>query len=328
MSDQLVKMKLQDLIDASAEYDKYKEDYTSYNTDFMVGIRNLMLHSQHLFHMNEQPWLQMTKRLCTPFRDFSSSTMKWAYNHPELMNANFKYLMNRFSAREENAEWFIRTYQDGVRAILSPDYLALNNTTLLNTIAESLPHEESHVSKESIVTPDYLVLKMILRDFNTDTGDYGIGLMISNDEVGSGKLKFGGLIKRHSCDNSIVIPNRFAVFHRTNMYERLMEIVSQLPFIIDDTVKYVFQFEETKKIELTEINFLIETIAKNLSLSNEVKDQMFIGTEGQHNLFGLINGLTHSAKSLENELDRAELEEYSAAFLDMVNANQVMAYVR
>jgi hypothetical protein len=73
---------------------------------------------------------------------------------------------------------------------------------------------------------------------------------------------------------------------------------------------------------------LIETIAKNLSLSNEMKDQMFIGTEGQNNLFGLINGVTHSAKFLENELERAELEEYSAAFLDMVNANQVMAYVR
>lgn len=327
-TNQLEKIKLADLLAASKEFDKDKEDYKVYNSDFYAVLNSMFIHSQYFYNMNEHTWFQLTKRLCQPFKDYNMSAMKWMYQHPELVANTFNYCMDRFNHTNPNDEWLMRKYGNSLRAVLTPDYLVLNNTTLLETLADSLPHEESHISRESTITPDYLVLKMILRDFNTDTGDYGIGLVVSNDEIGRGKLRLGGLIKRRSCDNSIVVPNQFAFFHRTNLFERILDVLKEVPNLIQSTHDYIFKFESKKEVDLSEINLVLELVAKKLQLNNEIKDQLFIGTEGQENLFGLINGITHAAKFANNELERLELEEYSAAFLDMVESRQVMAYVR
>lgn len=232
--------------------------------------------------------------------------------------------------------WLIRTYKDQCRAILTNRYAIIDNVELLRIAAKSLDIQTTSMNLEQVefgytrMNPDWLVLDAILKGINPndlddpggELGDimggnpYGLGVRIKNNEIGSGSLSVATLLKRSSCNNSIVIADTaYKARHiglRTALLNDVTVAIGQAMML---GVEAMSQFMKARTLAIPNFHFRVDELIKEMGWSTETGHALRSGTEGQETMYGMINGISAAAQTIENPETRESAEELAGSLL-------------
>lgn len=214
-----------------------------------------------------------------------------------------------------SSKWFIRANGETARAILSERYAPIPNTDVLKATQEIIGALD-HELIRPVVTPDNIYVKIKIADVDPRTlpfvdedekNNYGVGIMVSNDEIGKGSLRAIPMIQRTSCKNSFVLRrNEFALEMRHQYYSpglmrgRLQDAIGRALKVGMDTMNDI---HEAMKTNIPNIADVLDQIGAKYRLSSEVVDAAKIGTEGQRTRMGVVNGLSFAAHSARQITD-------------------------
>lgn len=220
-------------------------------------------------------------------------------------------------------EWFIRAYRDSCRAVLTNRYATVDVTETLEWVKGALDSRNSDqpvTLYNPVVTPDILHLKVIFQEVDTggNNGHYGIGGYITTGEIGNRRLGVFPLIQRISCANSIVVQkSEFAWEHvHTGNRAVLRHLLSSAIYqVLEGSVESLDRLLKAQGEEIPDFAEHVDDLAKKMGWTTVVKDQVLIGTEGQETLFGLINGVSATARDTEDAEDRVAMELFAGELL-------------
>lgn len=214
---------------------------------------------------------------------------------------------------------YIRAHGDVLRAVGSGDrYQPYDNHHLLADAAHAFSQMDTQVPVDKLKikarqTRDDLYLKVELMQvdlpptrFGPEDQHWSIGVSITNDEVLRGALYVHPFIKRTSCDNSIIIDSEGSlranhVHSRGYMRNTLIEGIGAAFRVGPELLNRVLA---TIHIPLPTIQQVIDQVAQNEGLTDNLKGAVLRGTEGKATLGGLINGLTFAAHTEATSIDQ------------------------
>lgn len=235
-------------------------------------------------------------------------------------------LMKRFVSQMGEEKWFIRTYEDHVRSVLSEGYGVFDNHEILETLLDMVNAPENEDLRNrgqvvrSFVTPDELHVKVIVPNVHRSDkgGPYGVGFYVGNGETGNVTIRFYPVIQRHSCTNSIITErDGFREFHKGDIATKRILFKSNMLNAFGnsgDTLKRMLVAEEEKLPSFTDI---LIGMAKEHGWSEKERMTVMQGTEGQQTRAGIVNGVTYAAHKLHGTSERAiDMEILGGRLLD------------
>jgi len=236
-------------------------------------------------------------------------------------------ILNRhLSDYKDDGRLLARCYEDNVRAFVSDRYAKIDNTEVLTMLRQVLEDKAQNAPVRfvrSFVNPDETHVKMTIKETrirDDDSGNYGVGVYVGNDEIGGTSLKVRPLIQRHACTNSI-IPNveiaSFDVRHVGNAAAIMMQFASALVQALSMGEKVLNRFAEAKYIELPNFTDVLSGLAEAHSWSDEMKFAVAAGTENSATVQGIVNGISFAAHSVRELSDtaRIDLEQLAGDYL-------------
>ena len=228
------------------------------------------------------------------------------------------HLLNDHCKNWTGGDWMIRAYQDNARAVLTDRYAAIGNTELLELIGKisSQTSAHSYLTSSSTVTPDSLNFREIWKDIqrpNTGNGNggWGIGVAISNGEIGNRKLRGYPLIQRHSCQNSIIIDNEVTGFEFTHIGSastKMTIIKSSMIEILPFAARMIETMIEADAQAIPDFADVLDGLAEQYGWDDQTKINVAVGTEGRDTRAGIVNGITHAAKFAPDADARFDME--------------------
>lgn len=273
---------------------------------------------------------QIATHLDVPFRTYE----RLLGDHPDLL-AN---LANGLLSREP-AKRLIRTMSGNVRAFLSNGYRPRDNWDLLEHLLPVFAAYPGVEFKECSLTDTRMYVKTFLPGWEIPVtpkvGDViRGGAIISNSEVGSGSLYIYPYTDRLICTNGAIHTDygqrRIHVGKRIEAGEEAYELYSDETLRLDDAAyfakcadtlraclnKQIFEAIAQQMRDLDEIKIpgspvdAVQVIAKKHSLSEGEGDSIlrYVIEGGSLTGWGYVNGITATARDLENVDRRAELE--------------------
>lgn len=221
---------------------------------------------------------------------------------PDLFALNMNRAMNRI----ESGGWTVRTYQDTGRAVLSNDYLIIDNPEmlgLLNTVLETdgTPHR---ISTRSFVTVNNMSVDILFKDIYTGRGngndEFQLGVRIRNGEIGDWKGGIYPVIKRTSCDNSISVDSRELCFEfrhagKHTLTTKRVLMKSKIAEVLPFSVNIVNALIEAEEAELPKFSDIVNGLGIKHGWSEAFTGSVFAGSEARYSLAGLVNGVTFAA---------------------------------
>ena len=292
------------LLERSQRYDAAKEDYTIATADVSYLVDDdacKVVFPGGLFgNVGHTPSDHALSQICQKLKVPPTRYMRAC--PPELRATN----LNHWQRGLGDGNWFIRTNGGSVRGVLSDQYVPLDNSEVLGTGAEIFKgdHITSYKLIRPTVTADNMWVRILLRD---NVGqNYGIGIVVGNDEIGRGSCKVLPFVQRHSCTNSTVWQE--GGYEQRHVGRRAREAMRvQMKSAILDGLrasatmyKQVLQAEEERLPSITDF---INGLAEENSWNDHVRDTILLGTEGEQTRMGVVNGLSFAAHSAANVND-------------------------
>jgi len=243
---------------------------------------------------------------------------RFLFDNQSVMCENTVEYLNRI-VRADQKQFLFRAYDNNLRAVLTTNYTPINNFNVIAYTLQALKESDQLENARLIETQsrfnrDNMVIKFIVDDHQE--GQYGSGMMIYNGEVGDVGLGFAPLVKRTSCDNSIVGERKFAVYHRGDTNTRLNNIK---PFIVNaigsgsPILQRLLYAKKSELLPSEQFEEMVKRQAVRYGFSESFVTSLYEGTEGKQNLYGLVNGITHAAK-FEGE-NREQFEKIACDIL-------------
>lgn len=151
---------------------------------------------------------------------------------------------------------------------------------------------------------DYTSISIYFKDFDDSSlpqelqGFYRVGFRIATGEIGQAATSLRPAVWRTACNNSFVLKGG-----GVNM--KAMYSVNTINQVFSDTLLGTFSFsvqfietlEEAKKYRIPDLSSVMKGYCIDKGYGKTVYENAINGHEGQLNLFGLINGITHAAKT-------------------------------
>lgn len=229
-------------------------------------------------------------------------------------------------------QWFVRGYQEEVRAILSDRYAVIDVTETLEWAKDALDSNNEGIGfrfVRPVVTPDVLHLRILYNDIDTGPGGhYGIGGYLSTGEIGNRRIGVYPLIQRHACDNSIVIPSGQFMWEHTHVGRRLLlkQMFQTAIFeVLDGAISALEALLESDKVEIANFTKHVQKLAEARGWSADFADQVVFGSEGHSTVFGLVNGISYAAHSVEDPDEQAGVQSLAGEFLATMMKERVPA---
>lgn len=233
----------------------------------------------------------------------------------------FATVMNRAIARmPEKATWTVRTFENTVRAVLSKDYLIIDNDEMLGTLQTILDQQQAvhRISTRSFLNADNMSVDILFKDIHTGKGDgnggFTLGVRVMNGETGKWKGGVYPIVKRHSCDNSITTDNRELCYEfrhsgqNTAASKRVL-IAEAIGRILPFAAELVQGLIEAEEQHLPRFNDIVEGMSIKYGWSESITHTVFAGSEAKQSVSGLVNGITYAAhKATSNPEQRVEME--------------------
>jgi hypothetical protein len=221
--------------------------------------------------------------------------------------------------RMNGHSYLLRSKGDWIRAFLSNEYVAYNNSEIATTV-ESLLSKGDVSIKSFVLEETNLFLKIISEEIWDMESGLKAGIMIGNSEVGMGSVSVEPLFSEKPCTNDLIVSQeksfRHAHIHLTEyeMTRRMAEAVSE-GFRLASSVLTAFlkTREEPMEDPVETIRKIAEARKFSHKLTDEVVSSYLVEPEG--NRFGLINAFTNAAQKL-GPLQRIEMERFAGTLLE------------
>src|SRR6266540_288457 len=222
-------------------------------------------------------------------------------------------------SRQDGKSFLLRGKGEWVRAFLSSDYVAYNNTQIAET-AEALLRNASLYVKSFMLEETHMFLKIISEDICDLESGLKAGIMIGNSEVGMGSVSVEPFVFRKPCTNDLIVSQeksfRHAHIHLTSyeLTRRMAEAVSD-GFRVASSVLDVFLKSREEPIEdpLDTIRKIAEARQFSQKLTDAIVSSYLVEPEASR--FGLINAFTNAAQRLAS-LQRIEMERFAGTLLE------------
>jgi len=259
------------------------------------------------FLLSENATLQLCQKLEIP--------VKYYRRLPDGMQAT---VANFDIGRLNGNSYLLRGKGDWIRAFLSAEYVAYNNSEIAQ-IAESLLRNAALSVKSFALEETHMFLKIISEDIRDIESGLKAGIMIGNSEVGMGSVSVEPFVFRKPCTNDLIVSQeksfRHAHIHLTSyeLTRRMAESVSQ-GFQVASSVMDAFL--KTREEPIVDPMETIRKIAEARQFSQKLTDEVVSGylIEPEKNRFGVINAFTNAAQKL-GPLQRIEMERFAGTLL-------------
>lgn len=206
-----------------------------------------------------------------------------------------------------NRRWMVRGYRQTARAVLDGNYPAKpGNTEILTMVADALESGGLNIDEavffRSDVTPDDLYLKSVFATLNTNDGEYGVGVCITNGEIGNRRLTVEPLIQRGRCTNTITVDLDGWSIRQVHAGYHWAEMKVLLRSAINRALRSSgVLVERLLAADADEIPSFADVLA-GMKRDHGWDDGMFAtvmtGTEGRTTRAGIVNGITYAAHRL------------------------------
>lgn len=346
-----------DLLDKSIDFDQFKVDYNgpterNWRFEFIPDMRLMPVDKLNGTAvepgtLTDHAFSQLLGLLGNSvFGSASAKTLPfdylWTCSRTPSYQGPLATLMNAHLLKRDR-DLMVRTYtQDDntVRAIMSTAYAPVSNTKMLTAFRDA--HRqflvESHADENptssvvhSWVSPDSFTMKTIFYDvrpqrtpnaldYETEFGrpPYGIGVMLSNNEVGAGSVKVTPLIQRGKCWNTIIIDrggNHLDAVHRGSPQLILDRVKRAIHETLHLSAGYLEEFLRLDEEPLPNFFDVISKISADrkwdVSLTNAVRT----GAEGRTTIGALINGLTWAAHTELKREAEVDMEAFAGSIM-------------
>lgn len=225
--------------------------------------------------------------------------------------------------RQTKRRWFVRAYDDTCRAVLSDRYTPIGVTDTLQYIKEAVDSKMGDAPLEianRYVGEDVLHIKLIFKHVNTgrEHGDYGIGGYITTGEIGNRKLGVYPLIKRSSCNNSIIVPDSewsWQSRHIGSTHVMKQLFIAAIFNVLEGSVNTLERLLETQQQSLENFPDFVDKLVKHKGWTVETGKAILVGSEGNESLFGVINGISAAARVESDPTVRANMELVAGSYL-------------
>jgi hypothetical protein len=325
--------KIADLVRLSEAQDADKLDFTGKaSVDFTFDEQARMITPRALFqaeaqHCDLTEWALRQTLARLGLAVFGSGTGKglpadyFLAIPPDLRAFLLNRHMTDLRGKNGKGEWFVRTYKNRVRAVLSNTYAALQNTELLQLFHDVIAQQRTTDLKlsQSTVSPDTLHVRTVWRYVDTDgrgggsaaPAPWGLGVYIGNGEIGNSKTRVLPLIKRTSCDNSIIIEHDKGVefTHRGSHAAKMVLLKSAVAEVFPVAAEMLDRMIEAEAETVPDFADVLEGLSRKYGWSDQLKTTVTLGTEGAQTRAGLVNGVTYAAQHSNLDADQqADLE--------------------
>ena len=220
--------------------------------------------------------------------------------------------------RLKGTSFFVRGKGEWVRAFLSAEYVAYNNSVIAQT-AESLLKNGALDVKSFVLEETHMFLKIISEDIVDREAGLKAGIMIGNSEVGMGSVSVEPFVFRKPCTNDLIVSReksfRHAHIHLTahELTRRMAEAVSEGFQVASSVLDAFLKSREVKVVDPLEV---IRKIAEERKFSQKITDEVVSSylVEPEANWFGVINSFTNAAQKL-GPLQQIKMERFAGTLL-------------
>jgi len=205
-----------------------------------------------------------------------------------------------------------------VRAVLSGEYVAYNNSAIADTV-ESLLRSEGLQIKSFVLEETNCFLKIVSEELVEPLSGLKAGIMIGNSEVGMGSVSVEPFVFRKACTNDLVVTQEKA-FRHAHIHFTPSELTRRMAEAIGDGFMVAAQlldaFLKGKDDPIVDPLAVIRRIAENRKMSQKLSDEVVARyvAEPEPNRFGVINAFTAAAQTLA-PLQRIEMERFAGSLL-------------
>lgn len=232
--------------------------------------------------------------------------------------------------------WLVRGYDDLARAVVTDKYTIINNVDVLGWISDALTEHKVPARINSSVGRDDLWMRIFISETDMpgqdgEADNYAIGAMVRNSEIGTspdhgwGALEVQGFVQRTACTNSIMYRRgEYNYCHRhTGSRRRVIGDFQEALFkslkgsweILDRLQAALHRHitdEAGRPIEIVEY---IQSLGKKYSWAQNTTMSVVHGTEGNDNLWGLVQGISSAANTMEKPEDKMAMQELAGNIL-------------
>jgi hypothetical protein len=231
-----------------------------------------------------------------------------------------KSTVANFDIRRLNGNsYLLRGKGDWIRAFLSAEYVAYNNSEIAETV-QSLLANGALTMKSFVLEETHMFLKIISDEIWDVESGLKAGIMIGNSEVGMGSVSVEPFVFRKPCTNDLIVSQeksfRHAHIHLTayELTRRMAEAVTE-GFSVASSV--LDAFLKTREEPIQDPVAAIRKIAEARKFSQKLTDEVVSSylVEPEANRFGVINAFTNAAQKL-GALQRIEMERFAGTLLE------------
>jgi len=311
-------LRFADMITNAVEQEFHKYDFDATCKQMSVDETGSYISIKDRPYLLERDAFTQMVKIVTPSNNGRNNSVAIAdYLWNNKGNGIFQYAVQKHLNEHPNQEFMVRTYDNSVRAFLSPNYAKMNNSTVILRVADII-NENKMINDdfrvvESKIDRDYMRVKLIFEDY--DNGQYGTGIYFSNNELGNGSVAFHSLVKRASCDNSLISADNMSLYHRGDIFSRLSLVEPELIASVNHSATLLKLLSNSRHTTFTpeQHTTIVNAIKERYLLSDEFVERMDKGSEGERNLWGIVNGITFAAKEMK---DREYYEQVASKIMD------------
>lgn len=318
---------LSDLYAHAMELKAHKTDYAGKPADFRFNDDGRMQTPKQLFgSVTLSPDETALSHLCWKLgAPYNLNSLDRAYFaalqsiDPALLAANFNHAIERMP---ESKGWLARAYDDTLRAVLSDEYLVIDNDDMLKTLTEILTEDATphKLSTRSFVNVNNMSVDIRFKDVVTPKNDkggnshWGLGIRIRNGEVGDWTGGVYPMLWRGSCDNSIAFDDRassfvFKHFGKKTLATKKVMLHAAMGEILPFAATLLDAMIEADGKALPKFGDIVNGLGIKHGWSEEFTQAVFAGSERANTVAGLINGITwasHAAPASQEQGNEAE----------------------
>ncbi len=299
----------------------------------MVGTDAIMI-ADNMMGVNEIAHSQIANKLNIP---------KKYYDAMPQIDGLREYNVNAWLENNPN-NYMARTMDGDVRALLSDRYKPMDNHLLLQSFLPALNEAGRFEIKSSNLSETRMYLQVVFPNMEAavKVGDLvQWGIVFSNSEVGHGAVDIKKMIWRLSCINGMIGSSILRKYH---IGSRIGANESDYDLYADDTIQadmtaFRLKLRDTIKDATSEISFqneitmireaaenkitkpetLIKNVTKHFNLGESVSELILSNMveDGNMNRWGLANGITALAHTIDNPDKQYEVEKVGSQIIHL-----------
>lgn len=173
------------------------------------------------------------------------------------------------------------------------------------------------------MTPDDLIMRVSWKNI-PDPKDlkqhWGLGCLLSNNEIGKGGGKVYAAIKRGSCDNTFAIDTKeypgVDLVHRGSYAAMRAKMLDAIGTVLKVGAEVMDAIWEAEADNIPDIDDVLTGLALEHHWPTPLCQSISFGMEGKPTRMGIVNGLTWAAQhTVEDETDKVAMELFAGSML-------------